>query len=70
METTEIISVLHSLNIDRDQAEALAGPFFGASLFPYLAFLYFLAVEENDCPKGVTVGKRTVKTIDNHCCEG
>ena len=44
------------LNIDSSTAEALAGPFFGASLFPYLAFLYFLNVEENQTPKGVTVG--------------
>jgi len=48
-----------NLNIDRDQAEALAGPFFGASLFPYLAFLYFLNVQENELPKGVTVGFAT-----------
>ena len=40
----------------RAEAEALAGPFFGASLFPYLAFLYFLNVPENETPKGVTVG--------------
>ena len=56
--STEMISFLESVNlsIDRDQAEALAGPFFGASLFPYLAFLFFLSREENECPKGVTVG--------------
>jgi hypothetical protein len=30
-----------------------------ASLFPYLAFLYFLNVEENECPKGVIVGFAT-----------
>lgn len=52
-------STATSLNINRDQAEALAGPFFGASLFPYLAFLYFLKVEENETPKGVTVGFAT-----------
>mmetsp|Transcript_12794 Transcript_12794/g.19829 ORF Transcript_12794/g.19829 Transcript_12794/m.19829 type:complete len:474 (+) Transcript_12794:34-1455(+) len=46
-------------SINQDQAEALAGPLFGASLFPYLAFLYFLNVEENNCPKGVTVGFAT-----------
>lgn len=46
-------------SIDQDQAETLAGPLFGASLFPYLAFLYFLNVEENECPKGVTVGFAT-----------
>jgi hypothetical protein len=56
--TTELISSF-DLNLDREQAEALAGPFFGASLFPYLAFLYLLNVEENDCPKGVTVGFAT-----------
>lgn len=42
--------------MDKNAAEALAGPFFGLSLFPYLAFLYFLKVKENECPKGVTVG--------------
>ena len=59
--STDIISLADSfsLNINKDQAEALAGPFFGASLFPYLAFLYFLNVEENQCPKGVTVGFAT-----------
>jgi len=44
------------LNIDSDTAEAWAGPFFGGSLLPYLAFLYFLSVPENETPKGVTVG--------------
>lgn len=48
-----------SLSIDSDTAEAIAGPFFGLSLFPYLAFLYFLNVKENDCPKGVIVGFAT-----------
>ena len=47
------------LSMSSDTAEALAGPFFGASLFPYLAFLYFLNLEENECPKGVTVGFAT-----------
>jgi Protein of unknown function (DUF3593)/Protein of unknown function (DUF2499) len=42
--------------VDKDTAEALAGPFFGLSLFPYLAFIYFLNLKENDFPKGVTVG--------------
>ena len=28
-----------TLNINQDQAEALAGPFFGLSLFPYLGAL-------------------------------
>jgi hypothetical protein len=56
--SSELLSFL-DLNIDREQAEALAGPFFGISLFPYLAFLYFLNVKENECPKGVTVGFAT-----------
>jgi Protein of unknown function (DUF3593)/Protein of unknown function (DUF2499) len=47
------------LYISRDQAEQLAGPFFGASLFPYLAFLWLLARPENNTPKGVTVGFAT-----------
>jgi Protein of unknown function (DUF3593)/Protein of unknown function (DUF2499) len=42
--------------IDKQTAEALAAPFFGFSLFPYLAFIYFLNVKENECPKGVIVG--------------
>jgi hypothetical protein len=46
-------------SIDQEQAELIAGPLFGASLFPYLAFLYFLNVDENDFPKGVTVGFAT-----------
>jgi hypothetical protein len=48
-----------NLNIGYDQAEEIAGPFFGASLIPYLAFLYFLSREETQCPKGVTVGFAT-----------
>jgi len=48
-----------NLSIDQEAAEALAGPFFGLSLFPYLAFLYFLSREENETPKGVTVGFAT-----------
>lgn len=52
--TTETLSLLDS--IDTDAAEALAGPFFGASLLPYLVFLYFLSRPETACPKGVTVG--------------
>jgi hypothetical protein len=47
------------LSIDQATAEALAGPFFGLSLFPYLAFLYFLNVPQNNTPKGVTVGFAT-----------
>ena len=50
------LSLLDTLSsMDSATAEALAGPFFGASLFPYLGFLYFLDVDENDTPKGVTV---------------
>jgi hypothetical protein len=48
-----------NLSIDAGAAEALAGPFFGLSLFPYLAFLYFLAAEENRTPKGVVAGFAT-----------
>lgn len=48
------------LTIDSDTAEALGGPLFGASLFPYLAFLYFLSRDETNCPKGVTVGFATL----------
>ena len=47
------------LTMNSDTAEALAGPFFGVSLFPYLAFLYFLNLPENETPKGVTVGFAT-----------
>lgn len=47
------------LAMDSETAEALAGPCFGASLFPYLAFLYFLNREENQTPKGVVVGFAT-----------
>jgi len=46
-------------NMDQATAEQIAGPFFGASLFPYLAFLFFLNVPENETPKGVTVGFAT-----------
>jgi hypothetical protein len=53
-----ISTFIDSIN-NRDAAEALAGPFFGASLFPYLAFLYFLDVDENETPKGVTIGFAT-----------
>jgi hypothetical protein len=48
-----------SMDMDRDQAEALAGPFFGLSLFPYLTFLWLLARPSNQCPKGVTIGFAT-----------
>jgi len=58
---SNFISFLGQINssMDKEAAEALAGPFFGASLFPYLAFLYFLDRPENECPKGVTVGFAT-----------
>lgn len=42
--------------MDSETAEQLAGPFFGFSLFPYLAFLYFLSRDEVKAPKGVIVG--------------
>lgn len=51
----QYIPSLH-LDITPVEAETLAGPFFGLSLFPYLAFLYLLNVPQNDTPKGVTVG--------------
>ena len=58
--SAQSLSVLDTLSsMDSDTAEALAGPFFGLSLFPYLGFLYFLAVEESGTPKGVTVGFAT-----------
>lgn len=59
--TTETLSCIGQSiqNMGREEAEQLAGPFFGASLFPYLAFLWLLAREENQCPKGVTVGFAT-----------
>ncbi|KAL9189404.1 hypothetical protein ACHAXT_009079 [Thalassiosira profunda] len=47
------------LSMDQSAAEQLAGPFFGASLFPYLGFLFFLQVPQNETPKGVTVGFAT-----------
>jgi len=46
-------------SMTREQAEMIAGPFFGASLFPYLLFLYFLNVPNNQTPKGVVVGFAT-----------
>ena len=57
--TTQASSLLWATNMDKDAAEALAGPFFGLSLFPYLIFLYYLSVPENNCPKGVVVGFAT-----------
>lgn len=45
--------------MDQTAAEAMAGPFFGLSLFPYLGFLFFLQVPQNNAPKGVTVGFAT-----------
>ena len=57
--TSAAASVVEAANNDKEAAEALAGPLFGASLFPYLAFLYFLDVQENNTPKGITVGFAT-----------
>eukprot|EP00579_Thalassiosira_antarctica_P006743 CAMPEP_0201884682 /NCGR_PEP_ID=MMETSP0902-20130614/17492_1 /ASSEMBLY_ACC=CAM_ASM_000551 /TAXON_ID=420261 /ORGANISM="Thalassiosira antarctica, Strain CCMP982" /LENGTH=462 /DNA_ID=CAMNT_0048413683 /DNA_START=58 /DNA_END=1446 /DNA_ORIENTATION=+ len=62
--TTLTLSFLNQLNeniltMDQTAAEQLAGPFFGASLFPYLGFLFFLNVPQNETPKGVTVGFAT-----------
>uniref|UniRef100_A0A7S3L0V8 Uncharacterized protein n=1 Tax=Amphora coffeiformis TaxID=265554 RepID=A0A7S3L0V8_9STRA len=59
--TTALDSLTQALTLTSDQAEAAAGPLFGASLFPYLAFLYFLSrptvLEPAVSPgKGVTVG--------------
>eukprot|EP00531_Pseudo-nitzschia_arenysensis_P006852 CAMPEP_0116118410 /NCGR_PEP_ID=MMETSP0329-20121206/2089_1 /TAXON_ID=697910 /ORGANISM="Pseudo-nitzschia arenysensis, Strain B593" /LENGTH=467 /DNA_ID=CAMNT_0003612035 /DNA_START=84 /DNA_END=1487 /DNA_ORIENTATION=- len=61
LSSTETLSFVGDAlqNMGREEAEQLAGPFFGASLFPYLAFLWLLAREENQCPKGVTVGFAT-----------
>ncbi|CAB9513370.1 Protein of unknown function (DUF2499) [Seminavis robusta] len=56
--STEHLSSI--LSMSTDEAEALGGPLFGFSLFPYLAFLYFLSREETNCPKGVTVGFATL----------
>jgi len=58
------ISFLGGLNegilaMDQSAAEQIAGPFFGASLFPYLGFLFFLNVPQNETPRGVTVGFAT-----------
>lgn len=48
-----------SVYMSNKEAENFAGPFFGLSLFPYIAFIYFLNVPENNTPKGVTVGFAT-----------
>ncbi len=47
------------LSMDQSAAERIAGPFFGASLFPYLGFLYFLDVPQSGTPRGVSVGFAT-----------
>lgn len=58
--SSSMLTSASAINIDDQQvAEELAGPLFGASLIPYLAFLYLLNVKENDTPKGVTVGFAT-----------
>jgi len=59
MTTTSSLTGL--LQMNPKEAEAIAGPFFGLSLFPYLAFLYFLNVKENDTPKGVTVVSLSIR---------
>ena len=41
------VSATTSLLAFADQADNLAGPLFASSLFPYLAFLYFLRYENN-----------------------
>jgi hypothetical protein len=51
--------MLLTSTMGKEEAELLAGPLFGISLFPYLIFLYFLQVPENKFPKGVTVGFAT-----------
>ena len=51
--------LLQLSSMDPTTAEQLAGPFFGASLFPYLGFLFFLNVPQNETPRGVTVGFAT-----------
>ncbi len=51
--------LLQLSSLDSTSAEQLAGPFFGASLFPYLAFLFFLNVPQNETPRGVIVGFAT-----------
>ena len=62
--SSQTLSFLNGLNdnilaMDQSAAEQLAGPFFGASLFPYLGFLFFLNVPQNETPKGVVVGFAT-----------
>ncbi|KAL7486694.1 hypothetical protein ACHAW6_012286 [Cyclotella cf. meneghiniana] len=62
--SSQTLSFLNQFNaalsgMDQTSAETLAGPFFGLSLFPYLAFLFFLQVPQNNTPKGVTVGFAT-----------
>ena len=60
LDPTTPTTILESITtITRDQAEQLAGPFFGLSLFPYLLFLYFLSHPSNNTPKGITVGFTT-----------
>ncbi|OSX72783.1 hypothetical protein BU14_0404s0010 [Porphyra umbilicalis] len=43
-------------SISAAAADALAAQLFAASLFPYLAFLYFLSRPETGCPKGAYRG--------------
>lgn len=51
-----LVELASAIPSTRAEAEALAGPFFGASLFPYLAFIYFLNTAEANTPRGVVVG--------------
>jgi hypothetical protein len=56
----EIASLLSKAStLTQSDAEQIAGPFFGLSLFPYLAFLYYLNVPQNNTPKGITIGFAT-----------
>lgn len=53
--TSGLISELS--NVDQEAAETMAGPFFGLSLLPYIAYLWLLNAPENKVPKGVIVGQ-------------
>ena len=43
-------------SMSQSEAETLASPFFGGSLFPYLGFLYYLKQPQCETPRGVWVG--------------
>lgn len=49
--------------MDQATAEAIAGPFFAASLFPYLAFLYFLSKK----PSADTTNQQQQQQPPIHC---